>query len=112
MRRSEFYQALDKRIERTKETFGAKNEEYATDYNFMRNFDNGVGMSLHCTPEAVAWGYATKHLESIRSIILDVDNSNGSQLPTEERIIEKFGDAINYLIIIEAMLLEREARRA
>lgn len=112
MTRDEFYKALNKRIERTVETFGIKNEEYAVGYNFMLNFENGVGMSTNRTPEAVAWGYAIKHLESIRSIIMYADSTNGEDIPTKERIIEKFGDAINYLIIIEAMLLEREARRA
>ena len=71
--------------------------------NVFENIKNGVGFSLNSEPEHVAWNYAAKHLESIQSIIKKLPNEK----PSEELINEKFGDAINYLIIIEGLLKER-----
>jgi len=105
MTRERFSEYMRTRFARCENTFASKNREYATEENFMRNFENGVGISTCHTPEAVAWNYATKHLESIRSIISDLDG--GALEPSPSLVTEKFGDAINYLIIIEAMLLHR-----
>ena len=105
MTRERFSEYMRTRFARCENTFDSKNKEYATADNFMRNFENGIGISTCHTPEAVAWNYATKHLESIRSIISDLDG--GALEPSPSLVTEKFGDAINYLIIIEAMLLHR-----
>tara|TARA_Y100000361_G_scaffold135648_1_gene135741 strand:+ start:335 stop:649 length:315 start_codon:yes stop_codon:yes gene_type:complete len=103
MKLSKFKSLLHSIFKRSEDTFTVKRAEYADDIDVFENIRNGVGFSLNSEPEHVAWSYAAKHLESIQSIIRKLPNEK----PSEELINEKFGDAINYLIIIEGLLKER-----
>ena len=77
--------------------------EYASDLDVFLSFRKGVGFSFHDTPEGVAWEYACKHLECIKTIIGKLPD----EIPTDELLEEKIGDAINYLIILEGLIKER-----
>ena len=77
--------------------------EYASDTDVFLSFRKGVGFSFHDTPEGVAWEYACKHFESIKTIISKIPD----EIPSDELIDEKIGDAINYLIILEGLIKER-----
>ena len=103
MKINKFKNLLISIFKRSEDTFTIKRSEYANDIGVFENIKNGVGFSLNSEPEHVAWNYAAKHLESIQSIIKKLPNEK----PSEELINEKFGDAINYLIIIEGLLKER-----
>ena len=98
MKIKDFNNLLEKRFEKTRKTYSKKMNEYATDLDVK-----GVGFSFHDTPEGVAWEYACKHLESIKNII----SKCPGEVPTDELLEEKIGDAINYLIIIEGLIKER-----
>ena len=74
-----------------------------TTFTLSPNLKQGVNFSLHNETEQVAYEYACKHLESIQSMIKKLPD----EVPSEKLINEKFGDAINYLIIIEGLLKER-----
>jgi cyanate lyase len=89
---------------RSMSVLDSKRKEYVFNDNPFQNFEEGVGLSVVETREAVTYGYAVKHLQSVRAVIQNFE-SNGT-LPDKEVIQEKFGDAINYLIILEQMLLE------
>tara|TARA_R110000737_G_scaffold29025_1_gene47416 strand:- start:113 stop:424 length:312 start_codon:yes stop_codon:yes gene_type:complete len=99
----QFTKLLNRIFKRTENTLLAKRNEYASNEDVFKSFKNGTGFSLHDEPEQVAWSYLAKHLESIQSIIKKLPNER----PSEELINEKFGDAINYLIIIEGLLKEK-----
>ena len=100
MNRIEFNQLIDKRKELIESVLKKKGGEYANEANVFHNFEEGSKMSFHSNREMVAWEYMIKHLQSIKDMI-----SNNT--PYSEHIIrEKFGDAINYLILIEAMMLD------
>jgi hypothetical protein len=100
MKRTEFNKLVDKRKELIESVLQKKGAEYADDVNVFHNFEEGAKMSFHNNREMVAWEYMIKHLQSIKDMI-----SNNK--PYSEHIIrEKFGDAINYLILMEAMMLE------
>tara|TARA_R110000824_G_scaffold197053_5_gene380396 strand:- start:2993 stop:3319 length:327 start_codon:yes stop_codon:yes gene_type:complete len=88
---------------RTESTFNKKKHEYAHNQDVFKSLKNGVGFSFHDEPEQVAYEYLCKHLESIQSILKKLPE----ETPRYELINEKFGDAINYLIIIEGLLKER-----
>ena len=45
MTRQKFIEYMNARFTRCENTFASKNREYATEENFMRNFENGVGIS-------------------------------------------------------------------
>jgi len=79
-----------------------KAKEYTPGKDRAENFKNAVGISLHDTPEKVAWEYCVKHLESIRSIIKD------KRKVSPELIDEKIGDIIIYMLLIRSMLLDQQ----
>ena len=99
----EFQSLLEKRFDKTRETYSKKMNEYATDLDVFQSFKKGVGFSFHDTPEGVAWEYACKHFESIKNIISKCPH----EVPTDDLLEEKIGDAINYLIILEGLIKER-----
>ena len=99
MKREEFTNRVEKRIDLIRQTLLTKHKEYAKDDNVFRNFDDAAGgLSLHGTSSEVLWSYMTKHLVSIKDIVAD-------NKPVDTAIVsEKIGDVINYLILLEAML--------
>lgn len=100
MNRKEFNKLVDKRKELIESVLQKKGAEYSGDTNVFHNFEEGTKMSFHSKREMVAWEYMTKHLQSIRDMISD------DKAYSEHIIREKFGDAINYLILMEAMMLD------
>jgi len=100
MNRKEFNALVDKRKQLIESVLQKKGAEYANEANVFHNFEEGAQMSFHSKREMVAWEYMIKHLQSIRDMVGD-DKSY-----SEHVIREKFGDAINYLILMEAMMLE------
>ena len=58
-------------------------------------------MSMHNTPPAVAWELLVKHLYSIRRMVSEFEATG--MPPTTALTDEKIGDAINYLVLIEAL---------
>ena len=79
-----------------------KSKEYATKTDRLHNFNMAAAI-LQKTREEALLGMATKHVVSIFDI---VHNFGLGKNPTIEAIEEKIGDAINYLILLEAMLKE------
>jgi hypothetical protein len=100
MNRIEFNQLVDKRKELIESVLQKKGAEYSGDANVFHNFEEGAKMSFHSNREMVAWEYMTKHLQSIKDMI------STNKPYSEQMIREKFGDAINYLILMEAMMLD------
>jgi len=104
MNTNDFVKHVRERMARSMSVLDSKRKEYVYNDNPFQNFEEGVGMSVVNTREAVAYGYAVKHLQSIKGIIENFEVEG--ETPSKEVIMEKFGDAINYLIILEQMLLE------
>ena len=103
MKIKDFNKLLESRFKKTRETYSKKMNEYANHLDVFKSFKEGVGFSFHDTPEGVAWEYACKHFESIKNII----SKCPGEVPTDELLEEKIGDAINYLIILEGLIKER-----
>ena len=102
---SEIFDAIvENRLALIKKILIAKRAEYAPDggdrlHNFHR-----AAETLRCTPERALVGMWMKHVVSILDIIDDIDKGKE---PRVELVNEKMGDAINYLILLEAVLKER-----
>jgi hypothetical protein len=58
------------------------------------------------TPEQALIGMWMKHIVSIMDITNDLNNGT---LPTDDAINEKFGDVINYGLLLESLIRERMA---
>lgn len=101
MTRAKFQEILNKRLELTKEVLNFKADEYADEDQF-HNFKEAAQIKGE-TPEQALWGMSVKHLVSIKDIINGKSANNAL-------ISEKIGDMINYLIILEGILYEKNAR--
>lgn len=99
MRNYQFEKLLNRRIESIRKTLESKGKEYATAdrlYNFKR-----ASEISQTTPEKALFGMLNKHLVSVIDLI-------EGRLKNESSIVEeKIGDAINYLILLEAILEEQ-----
>jgi hypothetical protein len=99
MTKQEFSKYLEQRLQRIKDTLDKKGEEYAPNINIFSNFNKAQDI-IPMSREEIMFIYATKHLVSVIEIV------EGRKLP-KAQIEEKFGDLVNYLILIEASLLEQ-----
>jgi len=104
MKVKNFKKLLEERFSKTRKVYSKKMNEYANDLDVFLSFKKGVGFSFQNTPEGVAWEYACKHFESIKTIISKLPD----EVPSDELVDEKIGDAINYLIILEGLIKERK----
>lgn len=95
---------VERRLSLIRDVLAKKNSEYASDDDVFKAFVLSTSFSLHKTPQATAWEFMVKHLQSIHQIVSDYETSG--KLPNEAQLEEKIGDAINYLILIEGMFKE------
>lgn len=101
MKTEDFDKLLEKRIQKIKYVLASKAKEYATEdrlHNFKR-----AGEMLKCHPAKALQGFLAKHLVSINDLIDGINNDEISFLDVWD---EKIGDAINYLILLEAIIRE------
>ena len=100
MNSQDFDKIVANRIEKIKSVLSSKAKEYAKGdrlYNFKR-----AAEIERVTTEKALLGMWTKHIVSVLDLI------EGSLAATEYMVNEKIGDAINYLILLEAVLTENE----
>lgn len=83
-----------------------KNIEYARDTDALSNFKR-AGARLGCSPEEALIGMETKHSTSIVDMIHDLRYNQHHPMPVWK---EKIGDSINYLILLYALLEERNGK--
>ena len=100
----EFKLVFDRAVERARKTLLQKSKEYGQEDDKLESFKIQAGMSLHETPMGSAYELMVKHIYSIRKIVSNYDKQG--KRPTVAELNEKIGDAINYMILIEALFLE------
>lgn len=103
MTHNEFNKVLESTLKQVRDVLESKSKEYATDDNKMHNFDRGARMTGE-SREKVLYGMALKHHISIADMRDQVEKG---KLPSLELLNEKFGDAINYLILEKASIVDR-----
>jgi hypothetical protein len=104
-----FEDCIENRIHNIQKVLSARAEEYATEDNRFHNFDVAARI-LNITPEQALQGMMLKHIVSTFDLIERTDGN--TDMLTKEIIDEKIGDTINYLILLEGLLLRRiEAKR-
>jgi hypothetical protein len=98
-----FDKILNERLEKIRYVLGVKGKEYALNGDMLHNV-NEAGRINGMTSAQGLWGIATKHLVSVMDLVF-------GRLPaTEEMVNEKIGDLINYLILLEAVLKDKNAK--
>lgn len=103
MTATEFQAILDSRLDKIRAVLASKAGEYATDKDRLHNFKRSAGLMGRSRFEVCA-AFMTKHLTSIFDMV--DERSRGVHVPPE-RVDEKIGDAVNYLILLEALFLEK-----
>ena len=83
---------------------GKKNEEYSRNNDKLHNFKTAA-MIRNITPEDALIGMWLKHLVSVFDIVDDLP-----KLPDNSILEEKITDSINYLVLLEALIKEREGK--
>jgi len=100
MNHTEFYKIFTDQMERCETILGVKSDEYSTMHDKLHNFK--VAASLQGgTMDQACGGFLAKHLVSIFDLIR-------KDIPTPmETWDEKITDAINYLILLKAIVVEQ-----
>ena len=98
MNTKQFETILESRLSSIKQVLSNKAKEYAIG-DRLYNFKRAAEIS-RTTPQKALEGMFIKHLVSVLDLI------DGSISPSEYMINEKIGDAINYLILLEAIMKE------
>lgn len=103
MTNDKFNEILERRLEATRRILEKKAEEYSTDQDRLHNFKRAAKM-LGVTPEQALLGMKAKHDISIMDMVNDIAAYQKFDLGYVE---EKIGDSINYLVLLEALIIER-----
>jgi len=98
----DFDKLVERRIESIRTVLKSKANEYSILGDRLHNFNRASDM-LGVTKEKALVGMWTKHVVSI----LDIVDSGAT--PAKVMLDEKIGDAINYLILLEAYYADRRA---
>lgn len=106
----QFEEVLQHRLESIKKVLGAKAKEYAKNGDRYHNF-NVAAHEMKYSPERALLGMMMKHWVSVKDLINwaneeHLDTYYGPEI-SEALVSEKIGDMINYLILLEGMLLKR-----
>lgn len=109
---SQFRVIVDARIDAIKRTLASKGEEYASDKDRLHNFKRSVELVNELgLPESTAarecFGFLRKHLISIADICNRETFVHMGDEEFRAMLDEKIGDAINYLILMYACLVEQ-----
>ena len=92
---------------------GGKAAEYSRNNDRLHNFKRAGEMS-NCIPERALWGMLVKQLVSIVDMIDDLGPVAARRdgrfvlIPSSEMTTEKFDDAINYFLLLNALIHERQ----
>jgi hypothetical protein len=104
MNQKEFDKILNVRLETIKTVLESKVQEYAQENDRLYNFKVAAQIDGE-TPAEALWGMLKKHLVCI------MDMKDGKLEATEATVNEKIGDAINYLILLEALFKENPEKK-
>jgi hypothetical protein len=102
-----FLEIVKNRLDYCEKILNIKGEEYSGDVDRLHNFKEAAKF-LGCSSEKALLGMWIKHLVSIKDIIENIDRLNNTgYVPDDKLIDEKFGDAINYILLLEGLIKER-----
>jgi hypothetical protein len=102
MTTEQFNEIVQLRVGKIYAVLAKKATEYARG-DRLHNFKK-AGVRLAQDPVMALRGMMEKHLTSVDDMMLDV---NAGKIPSKEYVDEKVGDAINYMILLEALIEDR-----
>lgn len=110
MTTKEFDIVVNHRLDECKRVLIEKAKEYAKgDEDRMHNFNRAAQITGECREKAL-FGFFLKHLVSVMDIVDDMNN-NPNYVPNKALTEEKIGDAINYLLLLEASIEDKRNKK-
>lgn len=103
MLREDFDRIFDMLVANSTAVLKSKAKEYAPSRDRLHNFKVAAELN-HQTPSQACWGMATKHVVSVADMVRE-----GSAEFSMAMWDEKLGDALNYLILLYACVMEEKA---
>lgn len=97
-----FERIVDERLAHCQKVLLNKNKEYSRNGDRLHNF-RSAAQRRGTDPMSALLGMKVKHEVSIEDMVRDCLEGRP---PTRKQIAEKFGDDINYLLLLEALILE------
>jgi hypothetical protein len=97
MKSEQFIEIVNRQCQQCLDILDIKNLEYATDIDRLHNFNVASTMQQITEEQALA-GMWAKHIVSINDMI------HSGKTYTRERWEEKITDAINYLLLLRALI--------
>lgn len=91
-------------VKQTTSVLYAKGKSYALNKNDRLEHFKSAAKYLNTTPQEACLAQATKHFISIRDMVC----ANNGVAFSSEQWDEKIGDAINYLVLLRAIVVEEE----
>lgn len=104
MTSEEFNHFLEERLTKTRAVLASKSQEYGKPNDRLYNFHRAGEVTRRSSAEALL-GMASKPLVSVMDMMEAF--AKWGKVPTRAELDEKVGDLINYLILFEAMALEK-----
>ena len=100
----QFNEVLHKRLQKIQSVLASKAEEYASDKSRYHNFEVAARFTDTSKEKALV-GMMLKHWVSVLDLV-EIATLSPERLSIEQ-VDEKIGDSINYLILLEGMLVGR-----
>jgi hypothetical protein len=101
MDNARFQEVLDDQMDKNRTVLSGKALEYASDIDRLSNFKKAAHLNGETQVQAL-WGMLSKHLVSLSDM---VETGNEYPMAVWE---EKIGDALNYLYLLKAVVVEEE----
>lgn len=98
----QFERIVDERLAHCRKVLLEKNKEYSRNGDRLHNF-RSAARRMGTDPMNALLGMKVKHEVSIEDMVQDCLEG---MPPTKKQIAEKFGDDHNYLLLLEALILE------
>lgn len=98
----EFEAIFNNQVELCRETLIRKGKEYADNEDRLINFKVAAALQA-CTPRAALGGMLAKHIVSVYDLV------NEDHVSNLDLWNEKLGDALNYLFLLKACVIEELA---
>lgn len=102
MTATEFENLVQAQFSHCMDTLGVKNKEYTLEDTDRLRYFKRAAVLTRSTPKEALFGMLVKHLISIS------DMCTADEEFPKERWLEKITDAINYLVLLRAMVAEEQ----
>ncbi len=108
MNQATFDKIVDEQCQLIRRILESKGDEYGRE-DRLHNFKRAAALAA-TTPEMAARGMLAKHIVSVWDIVDDIESGKTPQ--DDSFVSEKIGDAINYLILLKAIIRDTAAEHA